>query len=412
MSRQVCLVLRNTEDAKMDTQFTTHIAIGEDSFQVGKEAAQGALHKMSDHPDIHLVVLFSSIKFNYAEVAAGVKSVVGEVPIIGCTCAGQFSDQDNQKDGIACALISSDNYKFFTGMGKELKADSIGAVKEAIRNFPEEIEGYPYHSAILFIDALTGKGEEAVLAASSLLGPMVKFAGGAAGDNLKFVETKVFHDEEAVSDAITICLIASSSPVIISVKHGHKPISPPLRITKATGNILYEVEGRPALDVWKDYIREPLKEKGVDIDHVQSVELSKILANYEAGLFTGSEYKIRFPSSANPDGSLNFVSEMVQGTVLKIMSSEEQDQIDAAQRAAEEAIKHSRGRPLAGALIFDCGCRALILKENFYKAIDAYKSVLGECPFIGGETYGEIAMEMGLLSGFHNTTSVIMLFPA
>jgi len=69
------------------------------------------------------------------------------------------------------------------------------------------------------------------------------------------------------------------------------------------------------------------------------------------------------------------------------------------------------GRKLAGAIVFDCVCRAVILGDAFSKAVDGIKEVLKGIPLIGFETYGEIAMEMGQLSGFHNTTTVILLIP-
>ena len=396
----------------MATQFLTSLVKGDDSFEVGKESALQAKKQMNGANSPDLVVMFSSSKYDHPAVVRGVKSVMGEVPIVGCTSAGQFSDKESTKDGLACAFISSNTHRFFTGMGTNIRSNPIQSIENAVQNFPRDVEGYPYQSAMLFVDGLAGKGEEVVLAASSVLGPMIKFAGGAAADNLHFRETSIFCNENDLSDAVSLCLVTSRSPVIISVKHGHRPITPPLRVTKAEGNILYEVEGRPALEVWKDYIREPLKKNSIDIDKLNPEELSKILLKYEAGLMTGTDYKIRFPASCNSDGSLNFVSSILEGSVIKIMDSDEKDQIESTRKAAELAISHSRGIKLAGAIVFDCACRAMILKDKFPEAVKATKEVFGSMPFIGCETYGEIAMEMGQMSGFHNTTTVIMLFPA
>jgi hypothetical protein len=399
----------------MTTLFSTSTTRGEekDSFIAGKEVAQAAMKKLSFHTKVDLVILFCSVKYDYLSVMKGIASIVGDqTPIVGCTSAGQFSDENVAKDGISCALISSNTHRFFSGIGTNLKHNPIKTVEKAVKDFPQEVEGYPYQAAMLFVDGLAGMGEETVLAASSVLGPMVKFAGGAAADNLNFKETKVFGQGQALTNALSMCLIASKRPIIIALKHGHQPISPPLRITKAKNNVLYEVEGQPALEVWKKYIRERLKEREIDIDSLDQKALSRVLLKYEAGLMTGTEYKIRFPASCNPNGSLNFVCSILEGSVIKIMDSEEKDQIESAREAAELALKASRGVKLAGAVVFDCACRAMILQDQFNKAIEANKEVLGSLPFVGCETYGEIAMEMGQLSGFHNTTTVIMLFPA
>lgn len=398
----------------MATEFITSISIEqEDSFLAGKELAQEAMKKSKTKNLPTFAVLFSSIKYDYSAIVRGIKSIIGEkITIIGCSSAGQFSEENFSKEGIACAFISSDNYQFFSGIGTNLKDNPIGAIENAIRPFPQDVPEFPYQSAILFVDGLAGKGEEAVLAAASLLDPKVVFAGGAAADNLSFRETTVFKDEASLSDAVSMCLIVSRKPVIISVKHGHKPISQPLKVTKAEGNILYELDGKPALEVWKDVLRDRLKSQGIDIEKVDPQDLSKILLKYEAGLLTGAnEYKIRFPVSCNPDGSFNFVCSITEGAVVKVMDSEVSDQINATRQAAELAMKASAGQKLAGAVVFDCACRAMILKEEFTKAIASKKYVFKNLPFIGCETYGEIAMDPGQFSGFHNTTTVIMLFP-
>lgn len=394
-------------------QFATSIVIEQESFKAGQEVAKQAVLKLKPLQP-KLVILFCSSRYDYSRVIRGVQSVIGEnVLLIGCTAAGMFTEEAMTKEGVGCAMISSESYRFFAGIGTQLKSSPVKAIQNAIITFPKEVEEGLYQSAILFIDGLVGKGEEAVLAASSLLGPQVKFAGAAAADNLSFQETTVFCNQQTLSDAVSICLIASQFPVIISVNHGHHPISPAFRVTKAKDNILYELDGRPALEVWKDVLRERLKAQQIDVDSLSLTNLSKLLLQYEAGLMTGSEYKIRFPSSCNNDGSLNFVSPILEGSVIKIMNSSQKDQIDSARYAAETALKLlPQGAQIAGALIFDCACRAMILKEQFSKVIEANRQVLRKIPFLGCETYGEIAMDIGQLSGFHNTSTVMMLFPS
>ncbi len=397
----------------MTTQFATGIVAHEDSFEAGKEAAQQAFSQLG-HAQPDLVILFCSTRYDYSSVIRGIQKIVGDqVPLIGCTTAGQFTNTAINREGVACALIASDRYQFFTGISTLLKDNPMEAIQNAIVSFPKEVKGYPHQSALLFVDGLAGKGEEAVLAASSLLGSEVKFAGAAAADNMGFRETSVFSNQEAMTDAASICLIASQSPVIVSVQHGHYPISAPLKVTKSKENVLYELEGKPALEVWKDFLRDRLKKEKKDVDTLSASDWSKLFLKYQAGFMTGTHYKIRFPLSCNADGSLNFVCSIMEGSVIKIMDSEQKDQIESARRAVEMALKAApKGTKLAGALIFDCSCRTMILQEELSKAIEASQQALGSIPFIGCETYGEIAMDTGQLSGFHNATTVIMLFPS
>lgn len=398
----------------MATKFYTGLAKGEDSFKVGQEAAQKAMAKSGDKK-VDLSVVFASSKYDYPEVIKGIRKITRGAPLIGCSSAGEFTEERTEKESVACAVISSDAHKFFIGMGKGLKENQIEAVKQASRNFPQKVGGYPYLSAMMYIDGLSGKGEESVLSGLTVLGPTVKFSGGAAGDDLKFKETKVFVNEQVSANALSLCLMASKIPVAIGVKHGHSPISPPLTITKAVNNVLYEVDGKPAFTVWKEYIREQAKKDGIDVDKLKDAsEIGSFLLRYEAGLLTGEDYKVRVPLSVNPDGSLNFACTIVEGSVIRIMQSRTKEaQICSAKEAAEIVFKAAKGAKLAGAIVFDCVCRAIILGDEFYKGVQAIKNVIGgDIPLIGFETYGEIAMEMGQMSGFHNTTTVILLIPA
>lgn len=396
----------------MSTAFGTSIVTEKDSFKAGQDVAKKSLLKIgSKKPDV--AIIFGSVDYQYSEISKGIKSITGDIPIIGCTSSGEFTEERVTKGGLACALISSDTHLFFSGFGTDLKKDQMQALETASKSMPSKVEGYPYRSALLFLDGLAGVGEETVLAASSVLGSQVKFSGGAAGDDLKFKQTKIFSNNQAVSDAVGLCMMTSKTPIIISVKHGHKPLSKPLRVTKAKGNVLYEVEGRPALEIWKDCLRVKSKEMGIDVETLKDPQMiSQLLLKHEAGLLTGNDYKIRFPSSANADGSLNFVCTMTEGSVIQIMDSKEEDQITSARQAAERALKDAKGIKLAGVIVFDCVCRSMILKEQFTSAVEEIKKVFKGIPLIGFETYGEVAMEMGQLSGFHNATTVIMLIPA
>jgi methyl-accepting chemotaxis protein len=252
------------------------------------------------------------------------------------------------------------------------------------------------------------------LAALNALGPNVKFSGGAAADDLKFKETHVFTDDEVSTNAVSLALVASHIPVAIGVKHGHSPISPPLTITKAEANIVYEISGRPAFEVWKEYARQNAKGIGIDVDKMSEVEaIQTFFTRYEAGLLTGTEYKIRWlGGTTTTKGPITFPCAMSEGMVVRVMESPKQGQIASAKKAAEIALEACRGVKLAGAIVFDCVCRAVILGEDFSKAVDEIKKVLRGIPLIGFETYGEIAMEIGQLSGFHNTTTVVLLIPA
>ena len=398
----------------MATKFGTALVKGKNGLEVGKEAARKAQEKAGiTKPDFCIV--FASSEYDYAEVIKGIGQVINDAPLIGCSSSGEFTEESVEKGSVACAVISSDTHKFFTGFGTGLKEDTVKCLKDTVSGFPSDVKGYPYRSSIMLIDGLARKGEESVLSALMALSPNVKFSGGAAGDDLKFKETYVFSNEKIATDAVVAALLTSKIPVAIGVKHGHSPISPPLTVTKAEGCTVYEIDGKPAFDVWKHYTRENAKQLGIDVDKMGVTEaIQNFFTRYEAGLLTGgTDYKIRWlGGTTTTEGPITFLCATPEGTVLRVMESPKQAQISSARKAAEIALSSSQGVELAGAIIFDCVCRAIILGNEFSKAVAGITDVLSGIPLVGFETYGEIAMEIGQLSGFHNTTTVVLLIPA
>jgi methyl-accepting chemotaxis protein len=393
----------------MSTEFATGIAKGEDSFGVGKEAANQAMNKISGKANGCIV--FSSSKYKYEEVIRGIRKVTDNAPLIGCSDAGEFTEKRVEKGSVACGVISSDTYKFHLGIGigEGLSRNPLNCVQSTVQQIqisPKEIGEFPHRSAIMLLDGLAGTGEEAVLAANMIFGGNTKLVGGAAGDDLKFKQTKVIVNERVKSDTVGLGLIQSKSPLSIGLKHGHHPISPPLEVTKVSENRVYELDNRPAWEVWKEY-REEAEKLGIDTSDPKNFML-----RCPAGIQVGSEYKIRWPIALpKKDGSLSFACSIPKRTVFRITASTKEDEIKSARLAAESALSRAKDKEIAGAIIFDCACRGIILGEEFSKSIEGIKSALGDIPLVGFETYGEVAMDIGLLSGFHNTTTVVTLFP-
>ena len=263
----------------------------------------------------------------------------------------------------------------------------------------------------MLLDPLAGNGEEATLVAASLLGDDVPLAGGAAGDDLKMAATHVAWGARAVSDAVVVAQIFSKTPLGLGVCHGHTPLSAPLRVTKAAGSVVMELDGKPAWQTWLEHTRVRARAQGIDVDQLSPDQEGAFLLRYEAGLAVGDSHKIRAPLSRAADGSINFACGIPEGSVLRITESDREPQVKSAREAARRARARVDG-PIAGAVVFDCICRNLILDKDFARAVTGISEELGGAPLAGFETYGEIALDAGDMSGFHNTTSVVLAFPA
>jgi len=356
-----------------------------------------------------LVLVFASPSRGLAGLLPEVSAACPGAVVLGATTAGEFTEQGDSKGAVSALALAGD-FVVHAGLGTGLQANLEGAMVQALSALPQSVEGYPHRTGLLLFDALAGHGEETVLLASAVLGDGVRLAGGAAGDDLHMEQTLVGLGSRVVPDAVVLAAIFSKTPVGVGACHGHEPISPPLRVTRASGARVFEVEGRPAWDVWRDQVRDVAQARGIDVDRLEGDQVGAFLLRYEAGLAAGGAFKIRAPLQRLDDGSLLFACELPEGAVFRITESVADRQIDSAREAARRARAQLGGAAPAGALVFDCICRKLILGDRFAEALQAIGRELDNTPLAGFETYGEIALDAGDLSGFHNTTSVVLAF--
>ncbi|MFO0618747.1 MAG: FIST N-terminal domain-containing protein [Polyangiaceae bacterium] len=364
--------------------------------------------------DAKLVMLFASPKHVLADAVRAARESFPGAAVLGASSAGEFIESGDAKGAVSIAALEAD-VRVHTGFSDGLRQDPEAAVARALAGLPRAISGYPHCTAILLLDALSGVGEEAALLVATELGPHVKLAGGAAGDDLAMTKTIVAADGNASADAIALALVFSKEPLGVGVSHGHLPVSEPMTVTEATGAEVRTIDGRPAWDVWKERTRATAKAAGIDVDALGPSEIGAYLLRYEAGLALGSApsagYKIRAPLGVGADGSLSFACGIPTGAVIRITESQPERQVESAVRAAAAAHESVGHQPVAGAIIFDCICRNLILGGTFGDAVRGMAKTLGDVPLAGFETYGEIALNAGDFSGFHNTTTVALVFP-
>lgn len=333
---------------------------------------------------------------------------------IGSSTAGELTESGDRKGSLAIFAVAGD-VKVSAGMGRGVRQATEAAVAAATNGLPERVLGYPERSLLLLVDALGGKGEEVALLAAGAFGGDIRLAGGAAGDDLAMKTTHVGLGQEVADDAVVVAVLHTKEPLGLGVAHGHRAGAKTHTVTRATGNVVHEVDGRPAWDVWLADTRDAARAHGIDVDKLTPDAITPYLLRFEAALATTAAetaYKIRAPLSRTDDGGLAFACGIPEGTVFRIAASSEDEQIESARRAAKQAREQLGGRRAAGAVVFDCVCRKIILQDEFRLAVAGIAEELGSVPIAGFETYGEIALDAGDLSGFHNTTTVVLAFPA
>ena len=283
------------------------------------------------------VGLFASTAQPLDALAPQVAAAFPGAAVIGSSTAGEFTERGDAKSAASIFAVAGD-LRAHAGMGVGLAADPERAVTQALAGLPLTVAGYPHRTAVLLLDPLAGNGEEATLLAASMLGEGVRLAGGAAGDDLAMRRTLVSAGALTRADAVVVAMLFSRAPLGVGVCHGHAPLSRPLRVTRAVGNVVFTIEDRPAWTVWLEETRAHVRAAGGDVDAMPPEAEGAYLLRYEAGLAAGgAEYKIRAPLSRGADGSIHFACGIAEGTVIRITESDAERQVQSAREAARRA---------------------------------------------------------------------------
>lgn len=389
----------------------TAFAVGHSASGDGRAMAQAAAAEARDklRSDAILGIVFATSKSSLEGVASGVASVLGSVPFIGCSTAGEFVTDRLSNGGVAVGLLASDEIGLSLGIGEGLRANTPRAVQQLVADLKKNRKHAPAGASnktiFLLSDGLAGNGEGLVDALAMEAGGAVAIAGGAAGDDATFKETYVFSNGRIAKDAVVAAELTSKKKIGVGVNHGWCAASAPGTVTRARGGTLIEIDGRPVMDFYQAYARKvgatltPENQNHFVLTH----ELGIVMMN--------NELKVRAPLAVNADGTLLCATEVPEGKQVRIVEGDHDAIVAAARTAAETAMQSLGGQTAAGAIVFDCVARKLVLDAGFKREVDAFREVV-KAPVVGFNTYGEIARVRGQLSGFHNTTAVVAAIPS
>ncbi len=380
------------------------VSLKTDSRQAGVEACKNALSGVSNPS---LIVVFCSVKLNQEEVILGVREISGTIPLIGCSSAGEITNEGVYDGSVVVMAIESDKMKVVLGSGGEVKAGARKAGARLAQDIKDQI--FFDSKYILFLtDVLNGNGADVVRGIKDVLGNDYFIVGGAAGDDFMFKETYQYLNDKVLKSSAVGVGISGNMAIGVGVRHGWTPIGIPMKVTKSKGAVLEELDGKPALSMYEDYF-------GKKAEEIKKEPLARMAITYPLGMGVegNSELLIRDPITVDEKGAITCAAEIPEGSEIRLMIGSKEDAIKAAKDAAMQAREQLKGKEVKAVIIFDCIARKKLFGRDAFDEIEVIKSVLGEnVPMVGFYTYGEIAPLGGDVlkcnSSFHNETSVIL----
>lgn len=370
----------------------THAGVGlskhSDSYQAGYEAAKMASDRAGGGVP-NFMIAFASVNFDQKEVVRGIRTAGGKALFAGCSDAGEITNEGPTQKAVAVMAIRSDTISFYTGFGRGVK-DGAREAGQAVAREVKEKADKPLRAFIMLPDVLTGNGADIVRGVLDVLGQHFPVVGGAAGDDFLFEKTYEYRDDEVESGAVAGVGLAGKFTMGIGVRHGWVPIGMPMKVTKAAGAVLSELDGKPAISIYEDYF-------GEKADELRKEALARLAITYPLGLKIPEyeeEYLIRDPITANPDGSITCAAEIPEGSEVRLMIGSKERAVEAAQDAARHLMKEfaTDGAKPKFVLMFNCIAREKLFGQKAGEEIHAVTEIIGsDVPLLGFYTYGEQA---------------------
>ena len=368
-----------------------------DATCAGREAAREALV----HPDARLVVVFCADSFNLTDLLQGVREVAGEVPLIGCSTAGEITSTRAGDASVVVMAIGGDGFNVATAAAEAVNGDLRDASARAA-DCVAHVEG-EHKVLLLLTDGLSGDQQEVVRGAYRAVGATVPLVGGCAGDGLKMQATFQFHDGVIMQNAVVAAAIASNAPMGIGVRHGWRRVGEPMLITGSESCVVHTLNDEPALDVYLDLLDAPEEVR------TDPAAFTRFALTHPLGLSRRSGEEVRFVAGADFEKRhIVCIAEVPQGGTTWIMHGDDDSVLTATEEACRDALIPLDGAQPVGLLAFDCIARRGVLGEHGVdREVARIAEVGAGAPVAGFYTYGEIARTHGM-SGFHNQTLVVL----
>jgi len=334
-------------------------------------------------------------------------TVVGWYPqthILWCSTAGEVYDTQVSDDSLSLVAIS-----FETTTVKIVESDiSSPDESESVgRKLSESLTSKGLIHAMVFSDGMRVNGTALVKGIASNLPIDISITGGLVGDGPNFKKTLIgLNQKPAEGKIVLIGFYGETLHVGYGSLGGWDPFGPERIITKSKDNVLYELDGLPALKLYKEYLGD--QAAGLPSSGLLFPLALRVQGN------NGDEEIVRTLLSVDETAqSMTFAGDMPEGTPAKLMKANFERLIDGAEKAAEMTNTGLGVKNPQLAILISCIGRKLVLKERTEEELEAVRSKLGPSTVMTGfYSYGEICPTAAKEKQcqLHNQTMTITTF--
>jgi len=319
--------------------------------------------------------------------------------LLGCSTAGEIT-ADGVNDG-SCTItaIKFDQTRLIQGSTSLSGMEDSFAAGERLG---QQIAAPDLKAVLVFGPGVQINGSALVNGITSIIGTGIPITGGLAGDGGAFKETfTIGSDGVAKNQVVAVGLIGDGLRFGHGSFGGWEPFGPARKVTRCEGNILHELDGEPALEIYRRYLGEYAK------DLPASGLLFPFAMLGEDHSAVGLIRTILGIDDAS--GSLILAGEIDPDGYLRLMHASTDKLVNGAESAAEAASCMAKGPGESLAILVSCVGRKLVMGDRVDEEVEAVGEVFGMTGVLTGfYSYGEISpFAPGSSCKLHNQTMTI-----
>jgi len=349
--------------------------------------------------DRTLVVVFGApdLADNHAPLKA-LERTMKASKIVGCSSAGHFLQDELTDEGIVCAAIR------FDSSAVRVAGENVGGAADSCRAgqaVGAALCAPDLRGVLVYSEGLEVNGAELAKGLAQSLPAGVVATGGLAGDQDRFSRTWVCEGAHVSAGRVVAAgLYGDDLRLGHASKGGWDVFGPVRKVTRASGNILYELDGKPALEIYKAYLGDRASE-------LPASALLFPLAISE----TPNDVKpvVRTILAVDEkENAMVFAGDIPQDAFAQLMRANLDRLIHAASESALDAQPNDLESTDVLSIAVSCVGRRLVLGERAEEELGATLDTFpSDSRQIGFYSYGELSPLISGACDLHNQTMTL-----
>ena len=350
----------------------------------------------------HLVLAFGSPEvLKNPQHLQDLRTAYPDAQLLGCSTAGEICGTRVYDGSLVTTAIAFQSTRIKTARV------SIGESGESLQcgeQLAKLLEPRDLVHVLVISDGVHVNGSELVRGILKHLPDGVQVTGGLSGDGERFAHTFVFSNSEPMEGCIAaVGFYGNRLRVGYGSLGGWDSFGPERLITRSKENVLFELDGQPALALYKKYLGE----------HAAGLPATGLLFPLNVRMNGNEREFVRTLLSVNEGAqSMTFAGDMPQGSYARLMKANFDRLVDGAQGAAKTSYEAIGSTSPELAILISCVGRKLVLKQRTEEELEAVRGVLGDKTVMAGfYSYGEICPAAPHAAcQLHNQTMTITTF--